>query len=217
MKPLPVQSIGSEGGARSLLTRLVRVLAVCGVCVGVGVAPLLLEPVLLAGFGAGSLARHVNWQGYGIPAFPYRGDTVYVSAAAAVLLAVASVAVLSMRPWGRAGMAWYAIASITHMGVLVTVPLAYAWYYEKGGGGGAQNFINELREVAVLAATIVTSLVYPVLVVTVMRDPTVVALFQREGIGFEPRFNCAWQESSPDASIDAQPDREPTLVERAHD
>jgi hypothetical protein len=193
--------VGSDGGARSLLMRLVRVLAVCGVCMGVGVAPLLLEPVLLLGFRTGSLARHVNWQGYGIPGFPYRGDTVYVTAATSLLLAAASVAALSMRPWGRVGMAWYATTSVAHLGVLLTVPPVYAWYFQTDQGGGARNFINELREVAVLAATVATSLGYPVVVAAVMRHPAVVALFQRPGIGFEPRFSSA----GPDAVRDAPP------------
>ena len=211
--------MSSDGGARSLLMRLVRVLAVCGLCMGVGAAPLLLEPVLLAGFGTGSLARHVNWQGYGIPGFPYRGDTVYVAAATALLLAAASAAVLSMRPWGRAGMAWYAVASIAHMGVLVTVPPAYAWYFQanEGGTGGAKNFINELRDVAVLAATVVTSLVYPVLVAVVMRHPAVAALFQREGIGFEPTLGSAARDATSDPSTGAKPRREPTVLGRVRD
>jgi hypothetical protein len=189
MKPFPVQSIGNDSGARSLLVSLVRILAICGMGMGIGVTLLLLEPVLLVAFGAGSLARHVNWQGYGIPGFPYRGDTVYVSAAAALLLTTASIAALSLRPWGRVGMAWYAIASIAHMGVLLTVPPTYAWYYGMEEGG-SKNFINALRDVAIVAAMVVTSLVYPVLVVAVMRHPVVAALFQNEGIarGFEPKF-----------------------------
>ncbi len=189
MKPLPVQSLTHDRAARSLLIAIVRILAVCGVGMGIGVTLLLLEPALLVAFGAGSLARNVNWLGYGIPGFPYRGDTVYVSGAAALLLAAASIAALSLRPWGRTGMGWYAIASIAHMGVLLTFPPAYAWYFELGQAD-AKNFINDLRDVAVIAAMIVTSMVYPVLVVAVMRHPAVIALFQREGIGFEPTFKA---------------------------
>lgn len=187
MNPLPVQSVGSDSGARSLLVTLVRILAICGIGLGIGVTLLLFEPVLLVAFGAGSLARNVNWLGYGIPGFPYRGDTVYVSGVAALLLTASSVAALSLRPWGRVGMTWYAIASIAHLGVLLTFPPAYARYYGTNDGD-PKNFINELRDVAVIAAMVVTSVVYPVLVVAVMRHPAVVALFQREGTGFEPTF-----------------------------
>lgn len=193
LQPLPVQNVSSDRGTRSLLIAIVRILAICGLGMGVGVTLLLLEPALLVAFGAGSLARNVNWLGYGIPGFPYRGDTVYVSGATALLLTAASAAALSLRPWGRAGMAWYAIASIAHMGVLLIFPPAYEWYYELGQAD-AKNFINDLRDVAVVAAMIVTSLVYPVLVAAVTRHPAVIALFQREGIGFEPTFAASQPE-----------------------
>ena len=189
MTPLPVQRIDSESAARSVLIAVVRILAVAGIVMGLGVVTLLLEPALLVAFGAGSVARNVNWLGYGIPAFPYRGDTVYVSGAAAVLLVASSVAALSLRPWGRVGMRWYAMIAIAHMVVLLGIEPLHVWYYDYGAIDAPPNFINRQRGLAVYAGVTVTSLIYPALVLAVMRHPAVIALFQEQGtVGFEPDF-----------------------------
>lgn len=189
MTPPPVQRGDSDKVDRSVLISVVRLLSVAGIVMGLGVVMLLLEPALLVAFGAGSVARNVNWQGYGIPAFPYRGDTVYLSGAAALLLVASSVAALSLRPWGRVGMRWYAIVAIVHMLVLLVIEPLHVWYYDYGTIDTPPNVINRLRELALYAALTATSLIYPVLLFAVMGHPAVIALFQQRGtVGFEPRF-----------------------------
>jgi hypothetical protein len=208
MTPLPVQPVDSDSGARSVLIAVVRILAVAGIVMGLGVITLLLEPVLLVAFGAGSVARNVNWLGYGIPAFPYRGNTVYVSGAAAILLVVSSVAALSLRPWARTGMRLYAIVAIVHMLVLLVIRPLHVWYYDYGAIDPPPDFINRMRGLAVYAGVTVTSLIYPVLVIAVMRHPAVAALFQEQGtVGFEPNFPATSTEHC------ALPD---PVVERGH-
>jgi hypothetical protein len=190
MTPQPVQHVSGDLAARALLIAIVRILAIGGFIMSVGVTLLLLEPALLVAFNVGSLARNVNWQGYGIPAFPYRDNTVYVTGISALLLLVSSIAALTLRPWGRVGMTWYAIASLAHMLVLLLFPPLYQWYFGYGrmNDDDRRNLINGVREAAVYSAVAVTSMIYPVLVIVIMRHPAVVALFQKVGIGFEPTF-----------------------------
>ncbi|HEV2294411.1 MAG TPA: hypothetical protein VGR35_11175 [Tepidisphaeraceae bacterium] len=192
LTPLPVQRLDTDSGTRSLLIGIVRILAIGGIVMGLGVVVLLLEPALLVAFGAGSRARNVSWMDYGIPAFPYRDNTVYVSGASALLLVASSIAALWFRPWGRMGMQWYAIASIAHMLVLLLIEPLHLWYFDYRKNDVPPNFINGLRDLAVYAGITVTSLIYPVLILAVMCQPAVKALFQERGtVGFEPGFPAA--------------------------
>jgi len=203
MEPVPVQSLSGDSTARRLLLVIVRTLAVGGLIMSAGVALLLTEPLLAAALGGGAKVRNVNWQGYGIPAFPYRYNTVYVASAMALLLLLSSAAALVLRPWGRVGMVWYGITSITHILVLLIFPPLYSWYFGLSDSINERpNLFNTIREASVYIAVVVTSMIYPVLVVVVMRHPAVIALFQKVGLGFEPTF--AARVPTPDAAWDPQ-------------
>jgi len=188
MKPLPVHPITGESAARVLLLLIVRILAIAGIVMSVGVIIILLEPIILLTTSDARMVAIVNWQGFGVPAFPYRHNTMYFTAATGVLLLASSVAALSLRPWGRVGMTWYGIATVAHLCVLLFFPPLYWWHYGKLKPNAEPNLINSVRDVAIYIAVAVTSMIYPALVIVVMRHPAVVGLFQKVGIGFEPTF-----------------------------
>ncbi len=186
MNPVPVQRIGSSAAPAPLMA-IVRILAIAGVFMGSGVAIMLLEPILLVAFDSGSMARNANWLGYGLPGFPYRGNTVYIAAASAILLIFSAIATLTLRPGGRIGLIWYGIISVTHLAVLIAVPTLYNVYH----GIPVLSFtdvINTVRQLTIMATMIASFMVYPALVLAVMRLSAVAEMFARGGTGFEVRF-----------------------------
>jgi hypothetical protein len=176
MKPLPVHPITGESAARVLLLLIVRILAIAGIVMSVGVIIILLEPIILLTTSDARMVAIVNWQGFGVPAFsvPPQHDVLHrrdrrAAAAGFVGRGIVATAVGESRDdlvRDRDGRAPLRAALL---------PAAVLVHYGKLKPNAEPNLINSVRDVAIYIAVAVTSMIYPALVIVVMRHPAVVA------------------------------------------
>ena len=146
---------------RQFEQRLLRVIAVCGLCYGGWV-------FLARGFNGNLRSMLLSFLYAGRPDFPDLLSLLFVVGFG--LLLVSSIALLRLRDWGRPAFAIAAVVII--IGILSSRAHQFLWAFNRYGTTQPAMF-SPLREVWFTVRTLVSELIPPLAAIWVMRQPEI--------------------------------------------